>query len=161
EPDESLFVKLSNARNATIADGTGVVTILDDGDAKPGISISDASAVEGDVLTFTVTLSMPSTETVTVDYYDSLGSHTLTFAPGQTSKTISLGTVDDSVYEPQSARVILFNVSSNARILDGEGCGTVFDNDYDPAFVGYLYFMGTWYNPTTSYPEIANLGYSY
>ena len=42
EPDETFSIKLQKAQKATIADGTGVVTILDDGDAKPGISISDA-----------------------------------------------------------------------------------------------------------------------
>ncbi len=149
EPDESFFIKLSNARNATITDSTGVVALLDDGDAKPGISISDASGVEGDGLTFTVTLSMPSTETVTVDYSTSWGSYgTLTFAPGEMSKSISIGTLDDSVYEPQSYYVTLNNASPNARILDGEGFGTVYDNESGP--VGYLYWMGVWYNPTVS-----------
>lgn len=159
EPDESFFIKLSNARSATIADSTGVVTILDDGDAKPGISISDASAVEGEVLTFSVTLSMPSAETVTVDYSGSGGSGTLTFAPGETFKTISVATLDDSVYEPQYAQVTLYNASPNALILDGEGFGTVYENE--PAlYDGALYWMGTWYNPTASDPNSGD-GYWY
>lgn len=152
EPDESFFIQLRNARSATIADGTGVVTILDDGDAKPGISISDAETVEGGFLTFSVTLSMPSTETVTVDYSDSWGWHgTLTFAPGETFKTISIGTLDDDIYEPRYDQVTLFNASPNARILNGEGFGTVQDNESGP--VGMLWNGFQWYDPTVSDPH--------
>jgi hypothetical protein len=149
EADETFSVRLTNARNATIADGTGVITLRDDGDGLPQINISDASAVEGDVLTFIVTLSKPSTQAVTVDY----GWGTLTFAPGETSKSISIATRDDSVPEPQSYSVTLFNASPNALILDGEGVGAVYD-DEPPPFVGALYdpVSGTWYNPSAQDP---------
>src|SRR5262245_18603656 len=103
ELDETFSVRLTSARNATIADGTGVVTLLDDGDDLPQISISDSSAMEGDSLVFIVTLSKPSTQTVTVDY----SGGTLTFAPGETWKTISIATRDDSVPEPQCYSVTL------------------------------------------------------
>src|SRR6185503_2076275 len=44
EPDESFELRLSTATNATIADGAGSVTIIDD-DAPVRISIGDAAAV--------------------------------------------------------------------------------------------------------------------
>jgi hypothetical protein len=61
EPDETFFIKLSNAKAAMIADGKGAVTILDDGDAMPSLSISDAEAAEGGTLVFTVTMLIPTT----------------------------------------------------------------------------------------------------
>src|SRR5262249_820537 len=71
----------------------------------PGLSISDASITEGDTgssqLPFTVTLSKAATGPVTVNYATADGSATagsdytaragtLTFAAGETSKTISV-----------------------------------------------------------------------
>lgn len=74
--------------------------------SNPAISIADASAVtEGNIgtraATFTVTLSAASTQTITVAYTTGdisatagsdylAASGTLTFAPGQTSKTITV-----------------------------------------------------------------------
>jgi hypothetical protein len=51
EPDETFFIKFSNAKAATIADG----------DAMPSLSISDAEAAECGTLVFTVTLLIPTT----------------------------------------------------------------------------------------------------
>ena len=69
EPNETFFVNLSGAKNATIADGQGVVTIVDD---EPRISINDVSATEGNSgttpFTFTVSLSAAHDEPVTVNY---------------------------------------------------------------------------------------------
>ena len=45
ESDQTFVVKINGATGATIADGQGVVTILDD---EPRISIYDVSAMEGD-----------------------------------------------------------------------------------------------------------------
>jgi len=48
EPNETFFVNLSNAVNATIADGQGVGTILnDDALPTPTLSINDVSVTEG------------------------------------------------------------------------------------------------------------------
>ena len=44
EPNETFFVNLSSPTNATIADGQGVGTILDD---EPRISINDVTVTEG------------------------------------------------------------------------------------------------------------------
>jgi len=70
EPDETFFVNLSNPSGATIADGQGLAIIQNDDSAT--LSIDDASIIEGDSpaknATFTVTLSNPSSQAVTVQY---------------------------------------------------------------------------------------------
>jgi VCBS repeat-containing protein len=61
ELSETLNIGLTDAVNATIADGAGVGTITDnDAAAKPTLSINDASVVEGNDLVFTVTQSAAS-----------------------------------------------------------------------------------------------------
>ena len=103
------------------------------------LSIADASGVETDgVLNFTVSLSGTSASTVTVDYQTQSGtatspadftaqSGTLTFNPGETSKTISVPLIDDGISEgPETFTVQLAN-ASNALIGDGSAVGTIND----------------------------------
>src|SRR5262249_26033746 len=102
EPTETFAVNLTGATNATIGDAQGVGTILDN---EPRISITDVSKKEGNnnhttLFTFTVTLSAAYDQPVTVSYrtvddtaktsdQDYVAkSGTLTFRPGETSKTI-------------------------------------------------------------------------
>ena len=63
EINETFFVDLSSATNATIADRQAVGTITDD-DAPPTVSVGDVTVTEGDAgtatATFTVTLNAPS-----------------------------------------------------------------------------------------------------
>ena len=72
ETDETLVLNLSNAINSTIADGQGVGTIIDDDTSA--VSIGNASVTEGNsgsvAAAFAVTLSMPNSRPVTVDYAD-------------------------------------------------------------------------------------------
>src|SRR5262249_45074050 len=89
------------------------------GDAcgMPELSISDVSVTEGGSgastpATFEVSLTPPSLETVKVQYrtlnntassgsdYASKGLTTLTFAPGQTSRTFSITVKGDALDEP-------------------------------------------------------------
>src|SRR5262249_3054475 len=69
EPDETFTMDLSGAVNATVADGQAIGTIFDD-DPAPLLSISDATATEGNSGTagvvFTVSLSSASGRTVQV-----------------------------------------------------------------------------------------------
>ncbi|MEQ1761711.1 MAG: FG-GAP-like repeat-containing protein [Pyrinomonadaceae bacterium] len=57
EPDEQFFVDLSEPVNASIADGTGTATLLND-DQVPTLSIFGSSVREGDVGTTPVNLTM-------------------------------------------------------------------------------------------------------
>jgi hypothetical protein len=106
-------------------------------------SISEATANEGGVATFTVQLSSPNDLPVTVqfttasgtastgsDFTAALGS--LTFDPGQTSKTITVNTIDDSVYEGNEAFAVNLTNPVGGVIVDGQGLGTIVDNDPEP-----------------------------
>src|SRR5204863_535929 len=91
---------------------------------------------------FTVTLSNPSDRTVTVAYateadataaagvdYQST-SGTLTFAPGQTSRTITVLVNGDLVDELDEAYCVeLSNATGGAMIGKGMGQGTIVDDD--------------------------------
>ena len=99
---------LSSPTNATIGDGHGVGTIVDD-DPAPAISISGGSVAEGNAgtatLSYTATLDAPSGKRVTVGYATADGSAhqpedytltsgTVTFEPGR----------DDSAHRRPSRR---------------------------------------------------------
>src|SRR5262249_14679074 len=113
ENDESFFVNLDSPTVATIGDGQGVGTILDD---EPRITIPDMSGTEGNTgatnFVFTVSLSAGYDQTVTVHYSTANGaatagsdytttSGTVTFLAGQTSHTVTVAVTGDRV--PESA----------------------------------------------------------
>ncbi|MFL6209445.1 MAG: Calx-beta domain-containing protein [Pyrinomonadaceae bacterium] len=145
EPDETFFVNLSNVNaNATILDGQGIGTIQNDDVAMVGISISDTFVAEPtsgtSTATFTVSLSAPSTQTVTVDYatadgsavapgdYTAIPTMQLSFMPGQVTKTINVTVNGDGLTEGnENFFVNLSNPSGNATIADPQGQGTITD----------------------------------
>jgi probable HAF family extracellular repeat protein len=144
ELTESFFVNLSGATNATIADGQGVGTIMDD---EPRISISDVSQSEGrkgrtTLFTFTVTLSAAYDEPVTMSYQTVNAtattsdndyvtkSGTLTFAPGETTKTITIEVKGDNKKEASETFYLdLFGLSGNAQFTKNRGIGTILNDD--------------------------------
>ena len=104
------------------------------------MSVSDASATEGDAVGFTVSLSAASTQQVTVDYATSGGtatsgtdftaaSGTLTFSANETSKTVSVSTTDDSDDEEDETFTLTLSNPSNATLDDASGTGTINDDD--------------------------------
>ena len=123
------------------------VTITDD-DTAPTISIGDAGATEGDAgttpATFTVSLSNPTTQTVTVDFATAgveatsavdfqPNSGTLTFDPLVTSLQVPVNVIGDVLDEiDETFTVTLANPNANATILDGTGVGTIADDDAAP-----------------------------
>jgi hypothetical protein len=154
EPNETIFVNLHAAKNATIADGRGVITILDD---EPRLSINDVSQMEGNsgetLFLFTVSLSAAYDESVTVNWATADGSAlladndylpdsgTLTFAPGETTKTITVRVLGDTTVEGNETFFVNLSGASNAYLTRAQGIGTILDDDgvppdpvwYDPA----------------------------
>ncbi len=143
EADETFFVNLSGAQKATISDGQGLVTIVDD---DPRIRVSSPSEWEGNegttLMTFTVSLSAAYAEAVTVNYSTADGtattadndylaaSGTRTFAPGETSKTLAVQVVGDARPEPEETFFVnLSGVSANAVIDRGRASGTIRDDE--------------------------------
>jgi len=148
ESNEGFTLDLSGATNATIADAQGVGTITDD-DPPPVLSVDDVTVVEGDAgtvtATFTVSLSAVSGRTVTVDYSTNDGtatadsdytavSGTLSFAPGETSKTVDV-LVNGDVLDEADGDTFTFDLSNpiRATIADGQGVGTITDDDPTPS----------------------------
>lgn len=146
EPDEKFTLELSNPVEATVDHGTGVVTIADD-DAAPSVSIADTSVAEGSGgttnATFPVTLSAPSGKTVTVDAHTVDGSATapddysarnvtLTFAPGETSKDVTVPIVADYASEADETFQVALGSEANASVARREATGTVRNDDDVP-----------------------------
>ena len=143
EPDETFSLNLSNASGATIADATGLGTIRDN-DSAPSIAVGDVTVAEGDggnqTVVFTIRLSSAASETVRVAYTLAAGSAsspndfnaasgTLSFSPGQTSKTVSVTVKADVLDEPDETFSLNLSNPSGATIADATGIGTIRDND--------------------------------
>jgi uncharacterized repeat protein (TIGR01451 family) len=143
EADETFTIALASPANATILAGTGTGTIQDD-DGVSLLSIDSVSQAEGNsgttAMTFTVTLSPPSSGTVTVNYATANGSATggsdftpvngtLTFAPGTLSMTVSVPIIGDSVNEPNETFTLVLSSPANAVISTAIGAGTIVNDD--------------------------------
>ena len=118
--------------------------------ALPTVKIGNATVVEGDAgtvaATFVLRLSEPSAQTVTVDYetgngtakapgdYQAAGG-TVAFAPGETSKTVTVDVVGETLYEKTEKFSVLLTGSTNATIADNKGVGTIKDDDPQPSLV--------------------------
>jgi hypothetical protein len=103
-----------------------------------------ATATEGNAGTttavFTVSLSAPSSLAIAVSYVtldgtatagsDYLaGSGTLTFASGETSKSVTVLVNGDRVGEEDEFFFVNLHSPANATIADGQGQGTILDDE--------------------------------
>ena len=157
EPTQDFFVQLDNAINAELLDSQGVGTIVNDDSNPtnptdpttplPTISIDTTSVVEGNSgkskAIFTVELSAASDRAITVDYSTAEGSAnsrrdfiakngTLTFAPGETSKTIAIKVKGDTKIEQSEAFYLDLKNAVNADIADNRGDATIINDDFPP-----------------------------
>jgi hypothetical protein len=144
EPSETFSVNLIDPTNATIGDGQGVGTIVDD---EPRISIGDVSRLEGKngrttQFTFTATLSAAYDQPVTTSFRTADGTArlsdrdyiakagTITFNPGETSKTITIEVRGDNRQEANEAFYVdLLDASSNALFARSRGMATILNDD--------------------------------
>ena len=130
EADETFTVTLSDPSNASLSDATGTGTITDD-DGTPSLGVDDVTVDEGDTgtvnATFTVTLDAVSGQAVTVDWETSdgtatagedytAGNGTLTFSPGETSKTFDVAVTGDTIDEPDETFTVTLSDPSNATL---------------------------------------------
>ena len=107
-----------------------------------------ANSVGDDVLRFApaatavvnVSLSAASGETVSVDFSTADGtavagsdyvstSGTLVFAPGETQRSILVGTINDANEEPSESFFVNLGVANGATIVDPQGEVTILDDD--------------------------------
>src|SRR5262249_7808002 len=133
------------ANNGTLpTSGTGTIT---NDDAQPAISASAASVTEGNsgttALSFTVSLSNPSYQTVTVAYATSnvsatagsdytAASGTLTFAPGETTKTVTVSVNGDTTFESNETLTLTLSNPGNATLATATATGTIINDDPVP-----------------------------
>lgn len=129
----------------------GSAHVTYDFEPTPQLSVNDVTLAEGDSgttsFTFTVSLSRASDQTVTVDYataddtatvvdndYTAVTTTQLSFAPGETSKQLTVLVNGDTVFEPNEQFFVnLSNASASAGILDGQGVGAITNDDGAPA----------------------------
>ena len=136
------FTLTVRASDGTETADTTVTVNVTDVDDTPVIRVADAEATEGDdtVIVFRVTLQSASTGTVTVNYATTDGtatagedytatSGTLTFAPGETEKTVSVTIIDDTVEDSGETFRLLLSGPSGGSLGDTEATGTIFNTD--------------------------------
>ena len=141
ETTESMSVTLSSpSSGAAITTATGTGTINDNDTAQPTyITISDAAALEGYVLQFTITRSGDTSGSTSINYATAPGTAatndyigvtgTLTFAPGETSKTISVTAKTDIRAENDEVFYVnLSGATGGAIVTDSQGAGTIYDD---------------------------------
>lgn len=146
EPDEFFTLDLSAPTGASIADGTGVATILNnDSTGTTTVSVNDVSIAEGDSLTKTLVFTIVRTGDVSgsssVKYATANGTAVapgdytakaltlLSFTAGQTSKTVSISIKGDTVVETDELFSLLLSAPVGTVIGDGSGTGTIVNDD--------------------------------
>ena len=117
----------------------------------PLVDVFDENVMEGDEIEFKMLLSTTSTQPITVQYATANGadrqwttvnaksgrdftaaSGTLTFAPGETRKTVRVSTTSDSVYEWNERFTMSLSNPTNARLGASTATGTIIDDDPPP-----------------------------
>ena len=159
EPDETFKAVLSAPALAQNDPGTGVSiesgkgtatgTIKND-DTEPSFAVADASAAEGDMITFTVTRSGAMDNAVSVkwntkadsgdganaasatDYTEITTATKLDFAKGVGSQTFTVATTEDTLNEANETFLIELTESVGATITDAQATGTITNDDVAP-----------------------------
>ncbi|MCP5236065.1 MAG: cadherin-like domain-containing protein [Zoogloeaceae bacterium] len=143
EADETFLLQLSNPQNAALAGGVGTLsatgTILDN-DAPatitglPVITVADIQVTEapgGATATFELVLSSPSASTVSGSFAVQAGTATagadftassgsFSFEPGQTSVTIDVPVLEDTLVEDTETFVLRLTDLQNAAFEGGD-----------------------------------------
>jgi len=146
EFNESFSLNLDGGSNVIITNSQATAN-LDDNDDAPSIAVGDVTLVEGDNGTsnasFTITLDNPSGKEITVDYstvdgtaiagedYEEIAG-IVTFAPGETSKTIDVAVNGDTINEIDEAFNIQLANPSNSTLTDDSATINIVDNDLLP-----------------------------
>ena len=142
EGDETFGVLLSFLVNAAMADDEARVTITNDD--LPTLYVNDVRVNEGNAgaaqAVFVVSLPGLAPGTVSVNFSTADGtasagsdyeavSGTLVFAPGETSKTVSVPVHGDAALEPDETFTLTLSSPVGAAISDGQGVATIVNDD--------------------------------
>jgi hypothetical protein len=148
EADERFKFVLYSPSGATVAKALAFGTIRNDDRypaVNPGIAVGDARTVEGDggthAVTFTVTLDRPTGKTVGVRYGTADGtatvadhdyraaSGTLTFRPGERTKTVSVVIIGDPHPGGDEQFRLILSSPINGTLARAVGVGTILTDD--------------------------------
>jgi predicted extracellular nuclease len=152
ENNESFFFNVGSVSNATVGDGQAVGTINNDDTAVlPVLSINDVTVNEGNsgtsIATFTVSLNTVPSSTVGFSVATANGSATAgsdyvalslagqSIAAGQTFKTFSVTINGDTAVEGNETFFLNVSSVSGATVGDGQGQGTINNDDNPQALV--------------------------
>jgi chitinase len=149
--------------NITV-NGTGT------GPSLPALSVSDITFNEGNSgttnATFTVSLSAASTSSVSVQYATRNGtatassdytatSGTLTFTPGQISKTVTVSIAGDATVEPDETFFLDLSTPTGATLGRTSATATIRNDDTAPQTGGFTYAVtsnwGSGFNGQVTY----------
>ncbi|MCY4001105.1 MAG: T9SS type A sorting domain-containing protein [Bacteroidetes bacterium] len=149
EADETFTVGLtiSGTSETITATDTGTGTIVNDDVAPtPTVTINNASAEEGDALTFTVTLDKAVTGGFTItpnytdgtatkgtDYTENIQAISFTGTANET-KTFTVSTTEDELVEADETFIIGLAISGTSQTITttDTGTGTIVDDDVAP-----------------------------
>jgi PKD repeat protein len=151
EFDETVVVTITAGANCRV-DGSNKdhVLTIEDNDTGPNVSFTAASLSQSETIptaALTVTLTNGSGKTVTVDYRVTgtatgggvdytLADGTLTFAPGETSKTLTISVVNDNIGELNETVIVTLSNPTNASIgVYGVHTFTIIDDDATPLVI--------------------------
>ena len=108
------------------------------------ITVTEKNTGSNTTAAFTVSMYPVSSQTVTVKFATANGSAaapadytaraltTLTFLPGQTSKTVNVVVIGDALDETNETFRLLLSSPTNATVSVGQGVCTILDNDLPP-----------------------------
>ena len=143
EGQEEFTVTLSGQTNATLGTSIATGTIADD-DGEPELRIAGATVNEGEPVAFVVSLEPASGKPVTVSYetgdgtakagedYTAVAATKLTFTAGETAKTVSVATAEDTRNEGQEEFTVTLSGQTNATLGTSIATGTIADDDGEP-----------------------------
>lgn len=117
----------------------------EEGGDEPALRISDRTAAEGNSgrtsFTFTVTRSGDTGGSSSVHYrtqaqtasagsdFEAINDAVLEFAPGQTSRALTVRVVGDTTNEPDETFLVVLSQPMDATIADDRGKGTITNDD--------------------------------
>lgn len=146
EDNETFTVQLSSPVGTVVLDGSATATIVDN-DPAPTIALGECVVSEGNAGTtpcpFGVTLSNPSSKTVTVAYATAgltatsgtdfqAASGTLTFPPLAVASTVNVNVVGDAVVEEDESFQMTLSNPVQGTLGTAQTEGLILDDDAVP-----------------------------
>ncbi|MDI6734175.1 MAG: Calx-beta domain-containing protein [Patescibacteria group bacterium] len=147
ENDENIYLEITTSTIIGIGSPSSTLFAILDDDNPPNLSISNTSLNEGlsgtPTASLNVSLFQASGKTITVNWQTENGtalagsdyqaaSGTLTFASGETVKSINTLISGDALYENNETFIVRLTASTNAGISNATGTVTILNDDAAP-----------------------------